>query len=80
MNNVTLYSAPGCGPCAALRGALDRAGIRYTEKRADSQDAATLARWRAKGWRAPVVVIGDTEMSVSPERIKSVIDAARRIG
>lgn len=80
MKGVVVYVAPGCGPCAALKGALDRAGIRYSLADAGSAEGATLARWRAKGWRAPVVAIDGAEMSGSPERIRAVIDAARRIG
>ena len=75
---VRVYVAPGCGPCAALKGALDRAGVRYDVQDASALDAATLDDWRAKGWRTPVVSLAGAEEYVSADRIRAVVDRARR--
>lgn len=74
---IVIWSSAGCGPCYALKAALTRAGVQYDERDAASADADTLARWRALGWRTPVVQYAGGEFSgFDPAKVRTVIDTA----
>lgn len=77
---VTVWTQPGCGPCYAVKRALDAGGVRYVERNAAEADAATLARWRAAGMRTPVVQYPGGEFSgFLPARVQFVIDSRRSL-
>lgn len=58
---ITIYTQETCGPCYALKRALDRAGVRYEVVDALTLPDAVREEWRRKGWTTPVVDTG-TEM------------------
>lgn len=55
MDNVTVYSQPGCMPCKATMRMLDRLGIEYTHTDVTTDDAAA-AHLVADGWNGTPVV------------------------
>lgn len=55
MDNVTVYSQPGCMPCKATMRTLDRLGIEYTHTDVTTDDAAA-AHLTAEGWNGTPVV------------------------
>lgn len=70
---ITVYSKPGCQPCAATIRALEKAGLQYV--RLDiTEDPSALEACRLLGYESvPVVVAGDDHWSgFRPDRIKAL--------
>lgn len=75
---IRIYVGATCGPCFALKRALDRAGIVYETIDADTLPESLKAQWRAKGWTTPVVEhAGGTFSGFHPAKIKTLIDMRR---
>lgn len=55
MDNVTLYSQPGCMPCKATMRKLDTLGVPYTHVDITTDDDAA-AHLKAEGWLGTPVV------------------------
>ncbi|MHB1587557.1 MAG: glutaredoxin family protein [Acidiferrobacteraceae bacterium] len=55
---ITVYTAPGCPDCAALRQWLTRHGHAYTEKDLSAPGMAADARRRYGIRVAPITIIG----------------------
>lgn len=55
MDNVTVYSQPGCMPCKATMRKLDKLGVEYTHTDVTTDDAAA-AHLAAEGWTGTPVV------------------------
>jgi mycoredoxin len=75
---VTFYWRPGCGFCAGLQRALDRAGVPLDKHNIwEEPDAATAVRSIARGNETvPTVVVGSIKM-VNPSAAE-VLDAGAR--
>ncbi|HEV2125691.1 MAG TPA: glutaredoxin family protein [Chloroflexota bacterium] len=59
-SDITLYTTPGCGACAAVKHYLDTKGLAYTEKDVSQNEAWIDEMKRLSGVRiAPVTVIGE---------------------
>ena len=43
MSDIVVYSSPNCGRCEALKAALKRAKVEFTEKSLDTEVLAELA-------------------------------------
>lgn len=75
---IKVYVGPTCGPCIALKGALDRAGIDYVTIDATTLPEPTKAEWRAKGWTTPVVEHeGGIFSGLHPAKVRTLIDMRR---
>ncbi|WOC14307.1 glutaredoxin family protein [Gordonia sp. MP11Mi] len=70
---ITVYTRPGCGPCAMTLRRLDAQGVDYTAVDI-SQDVQARDYVMALGYlQAPVVVAGDEHWSgFRPERLKAL--------
>lgn len=68
--HVVLYTKQGCGPCAALEGALRRAEIDY-EKVDLSANEEARQHLQALGYQqAPVIIAGNLHWSgINPEKL-----------
>lgn len=55
MDNVTVYSQPGCMPCMATARKLDTLGVSYTYVDVTVDDVAA-AHLKAEGWQGTPVV------------------------
>ena len=55
MDNVTVYSQPGCMPCKATMRKLDKLGISYDHVDVTTDDTAA-AHLKAEGWQGTPVV------------------------
>jgi glutaredoxin-like protein NrdH len=77
MQHITVYTKPGCPPCRATLGALQRAGLDY-ETIDITTDAEARAFVLSPGARqAPVVVTADRHCS--GHRPDHIADLARDI-
>lgn len=57
---VTVYTAPWCGYCGAVKQYFDKLGVAYTEKNIDEDRAYAEEAVKKSGQTGiPVVVIGD---------------------
>lgn len=75
---ITIWAGESCGPCIALKGALDRAGVPYVLRDAADAPAHKLAEWRAKGWQTPVVEsAAGTFSGFLPAKVQTLIDMRR---
>lgn len=75
---ITVWTNPGCGPCIALTRALDRAGVPYALRDANSAPDALRAEWQAKGWHTPVVEsAAGTFSGFLPAKVQTLIDMRR---
>ena len=75
---ITVYDSPTCGPCFALKRALDRAGVPYETRDAASVPEEILQAWRAKGWSTPVVEYeGGSFSGFLPAKVQTLIDMRR---
>ena len=75
---IRVYVGASCGPCIALKRALDRAGITYETIDVDTVSDAQRAAWRAKGWSTPVVEhAGGTFSGFHPAKVRTLIDMRR---
>ena len=75
---IRIYVGASCGPCFALKRALDRAGIVYEAIDASTLPEPTKAEWRAKGWTTPVVEHeGGSFSGFLPAKVQTLIDMRR---
>lgn len=75
---IVIWAGKYCGPCIALKGALDSAGVPYDLRDADSAPEALRAAWRAKGWSTPVVEsAAGTFSGFLPAKVQTLIDMRR---
>lgn len=75
---IVIWEGSHCGPCIALKRALDRAGVRYDVRSAESAPEALRAAWRAKGWSTPVVEsAAGTFAGFIPAKVQTLIDMRR---
>lgn len=75
---ITIWESESCGPCIALKGALDRARVPYALRRAADAPDTLRAEWRAKGWSAPVVEsAAGTFSGFLPAKVQTLIDMRR---
>ncbi|KTR95364.1 hypothetical protein NS220_06055 [Microbacterium testaceum] len=80
MSVVTVWTKPGCGPCAAVKTALTAAKVPFVERDLSAPDAAEdLKRFQRRGLASTPI----TEYSVKavpgllPSEIGEVIDLWR---
>lgn len=59
---VTLYTAPGCGPCDAGRNMLRTRGIPFSEKTVNSSDDQTKYRQISGGNDLPFITVGSARL------------------
>ena len=61
MNDVTIYTKPGCPYCAAAKDDLQQRSVRYTEHNVKSDSAALRRMLKLNGGRrqVPTLVQGD---------------------
>lgn len=70
--SVTLYSQPGCGPCAGIKGMLNRKEVEFVEVNV-REDETALMHIRSLGASGtPVLVVGD-EHFISPTAMRDRI-------
>lgn len=75
---IVVWIGEACGPCFALKRALDRAGVPYEARDASTLPEAILEAWRAKGWTTPVVEhAGETFSGFIPAKVQNLIDTRR---
>ncbi len=75
---IVIWAGESCGPCIALKGALDRAGVPYVLRNAADAPSALRDEWRAKGWQTPVVESASGTFSgFLPARVQTLIDMRR---
>lgn len=75
---ITVWEGEHCGPCIALVGALNRARVPYTLRKAADAPADVIAAWHAKGWSTPVVECDAGAFSgFLPAKVQTLIDMRR---
>ncbi len=69
---IIVYTRPNCSPCIATKRALQRRGLAFTERSADTAEARGLAA--EHGYTAaPIVQAGNRSWSgFRPEQIKGI--------
>lgn len=84
---ITIYTTPGCGACVAVKSAMRRASVEYTEVDLTTNRAALrFVKDRLRHKSAPVVVqtdprtgaITDHWEGMRPDRIREAVSAERR--
>lgn len=75
---IIIWAGESCGPCIALKGALDRAGVPYLLRNVADAPDSLRATWRAKGWSTPVVEsAAGTFSGFLPAKVQTLIDMRR---
>ena len=72
---IIIYTSPSCGPCAATKRALDRAGLAYEERSGgDWPDEVERLAVLAGSRQGPLVAAGDQVWSgFQPDRIAGLM-------
>lgn len=74
---VTLYTAPGCQPCAAARKLLGDRGVPFKEVSVVDEAGAEALKKAAGGGTVPAIVVGSsTQMGFDQDTYQGLLDAA----
>lgn len=72
MQNITVYTQPGCGPCLATKRMLDSRGLAYREVDMQSIDEHSRQQVLDLGHvAAPVVVVEQPDAEDPSQRLRS---------
>jgi glutaredoxin len=74
---VTLYTQPGCGPCAGVKSQLDKRDVKYDliDIREDPE-AAEFVRANG-GTGTPFLVLDDGDSAIMLSRVSDMMSAIR---
>ncbi|WP_261625010.1 glutaredoxin family protein [Nesterenkonia marinintestina] len=78
---MTVWGQPNCGPCSAVTGKLDRAGVVYEYKDlTEEQHAEKLAEFKEAGYQGTPLIETPDEIIQhhDPLRLKAAIERAQQ--